>query len=69
MAEITKLLTCLALVFMEEGTTLRFKASLYNAIVKNKTDTVKNFLIFEIYVLNYLTLIRQAAILDHQIAI
>ena len=40
MAEITKLLTCLVLVFLEEGTMLRFKASLYNAIVKNKTDTV-----------------------------
>jgi hypothetical protein len=40
MAEMTKLLTCLVLVFMEEGTMLRFKASLYNAIVKNKTDTV-----------------------------
>lgn len=51
MAEITKLLTCLVLVFMEEGTALRFKASLYNAIVKNKSDTVKSFfLIFEYFV-------------------
>lgn len=40
MAEITKLLTCLVLVYLEEGTMLRFKASLHNAIVKNKTDTV-----------------------------
>lgn len=40
MAELTKLLTCLLLVFLEEGTTLRFKASLHNAIVKNKMDTV-----------------------------
>lgn len=40
MAELTKLLVCMVLVFMEEGTLLRFKASLHNAIVKNKTDTV-----------------------------
>lgn len=39
-AELVKLLTCVVLVFMEEGTFLRFKASLHNAIVKNKTDTV-----------------------------
>lgn len=39
-AELVKLLTCLVLVFMEEGTYLRFRASLYNAIVKNKADTV-----------------------------
>jgi Nucleotide-sugar transporter len=40
MAEITKLITCIGLVYMEEGTMLRFKASLYNAIIKNKVDTV-----------------------------
>lgn len=40
MAEITKLITCIALVFIEEGTMLRFKATLYNAIIKNKADTV-----------------------------
>lgn len=40
MAELTKLLTCLVLVFMEEGTATRFKTSLHNAIIKNKLDTV-----------------------------
>lgn len=40
MAEIVKLLTCLVLVLMEEGTLLRFKATLHSAIVKNKMDTV-----------------------------
>lgn len=39
-AEMLKLLTCLVLVFMEEGTALRFKASLHSAIIKNKVDTV-----------------------------
>lgn len=40
MAEIVKLLTCIGLVLLEEGTFLRFKASVHNAIIKNKTDTV-----------------------------
>lgn len=39
-AEVVKLITCLGLVLLEEGTFLRLKASLHNAIVKNKTDTV-----------------------------
>jgi len=39
-AELTKLITCMVLVFLEEGTLIRFKASLHNAIVKNKVDTV-----------------------------
>lgn len=40
MAEVVKLVTCIGLVIMEEGTFLRFKASLHNAIIKNKVDTV-----------------------------
>lgn len=40
MAEMTKLLVCMVLVLLEEGTFLRFKASLHNAIIKNKVDTV-----------------------------
>lgn len=64
MAEITKLLTCLVLVFLEEGTMLRFKASLYNAIVKNKTDTLKMTVPSLIYVLQNNLLYISAANLD-----
>lgn len=39
-AELVKLITCIGLVLNEEGTFLRFKASLHNGIIKNKTDTV-----------------------------
>lgn len=39
-AELVKLITCVCLVLNEEGTFLRFKASLHNAIIKNKMDTV-----------------------------
>lgn len=42
MAEIVKLITCIGLVVIEEGTFLRFKASLHNAIIKNKMDTVSS---------------------------
>lgn len=40
LAELLKLVTCIGLVLLEEGTFLRFKASLHNAIIKNKVDTV-----------------------------
>lgn len=40
MAELSKLLTCIVLVLIEEGTFIRFKASFHNAIIKNPVDTV-----------------------------
>lgn len=42
MAEVVKLVVCLFLVYLEEGSSMiRLKASLINAIIKNKTDTVR----------------------------
>lgn len=41
MAEVVKLVVCLFLVYLEEGSSMiRLKASLINTIIKNKTDTV-----------------------------
>lgn len=64
MAEVTKLLTCLVLVFLEEGTMLRFKTSLYNAIIKNKVDTLKMTVPSLIYVLQNNLLYVSASNLD-----
>jgi len=63
-AELLKLLTCLVLVFMEEGTALRFKASLHSAIIKNKVDTLKMTVPSLIYVLQNNLLYVSAANLD-----
>lgn len=39
-AELLKLVTCFIIVYKEEGTAVRFKASLHSAVIKNKGDTV-----------------------------
>lgn len=44
MAEVVKLVVCLFLVYLEEGSSMiRLKASLINTIIKNKTDTVSAY--------------------------
>lgn len=64
MAEVTKLITCIFLVFNEEGTFVRFKSSLYNAIIKNKVDTLKMTVPSFIYVIQNNLLYLSASHLD-----
>jgi UDP-sugar transporter A1/2/3 len=64
MAEVTKLLTCMFLVFNEEGTFVRFKASLHSAIVKNKVDTLKMTVPSLVYVIQNNLLYLSASHLD-----
>lgn len=64
MAELVKLVTCMVLVFLEEGTFLRFKTSLHNAIVKNKMDTLKMTVPSFVYVIQNNLLYLSASHLD-----
>lgn len=64
MAELVKLVTCMGLVFLEEGTFLRLKTSLHNAIVKNKMDTLKMTVPSFVYVIQNNLLYLSASHLD-----
>lgn len=41
MAEVVKLITCLIIVKIEEGTFEKFLRSLHTTVIKNSTDTLK----------------------------
>lgn len=64
MAEMVKLLTCLFLVFREEGSLHKLQTGLHNAIIKNKADTLKMTVPSFVYVLQNNLLYVSASHLD-----
>jgi solute carrier family 35 (UDP-sugar transporter), member A1/2/3 len=64
MSELAKLLSALVLVYMEEGTFLRFKNTLYSTIVKNPTDTLKICVPSLVYIIQNNLLYLSASHLD-----
>lgn len=65
MAEIVKLVTCLVLVFIEEGKNAeKFVAALHRTIIKNPVDTIKICIPSLIYVIQNNLLYVSASHLD-----
>lgn len=64
MSELVKLLTCLVLVYMEEGTFLRLRSTLHNTIIKQPMDTFKVCVPSLVYIIQNNLLYLSASHLD-----
>jgi len=71
MAEVVKLLTCLVLVFIEEGDFVKFYKALYTTVVKQPIDTLKVCVPSLLYIIQNNLLYVSASNLDaatHQVS-